>query len=212
MPCSHIVRSIAKDAVWTRVFIQKLRKISLDFPPTRDAGGNLTWEEYCKDTAPVSGAHGIMTGLIVQCAFDSHHLVLVFISAESRFQWLSAPTLGFVWSHSYHATTDTWDVVLVCNLSAGTPLWGVARLRVRRVEWFCQQFSSFRPYEMPENAPHALQAGTTEDRLRAFLTWCEFQLSYTDGSDSSSSCSSCTSTVPGDYFDLGFVPYELNYV
>ena len=94
---------------------------------------------------------------------------------------------------------DTWNVAIVCNLGEGhLPVWGVARLRVKRTAWFCQQFTMLRPYALPENAAPALQHGPPKTRLRAFLTWCEFQ----DNVDSDSS----SATLPDDYFELGIEP------
>lgn len=202
MPCSHITRLINRDPVWFQIFVRRFMHMLVESAMFFNFGEGSTWNLFSPDKTACIAFHGMMRGLIVECSFDPTYNLLVYISQESRFCWLVEPTMAFVWSYAYSAEQDAWNLVLVCNLSNGMPVWGVGRLRVKRIEWFCLQFTMLRPYELPEKAPFALQLGLPESRLRAFVLWCDSQ-------DYSDSDADSDSTIPDDYFDIGIVPEEL---
>lgn len=199
MPCSALTRILKIDPIWFQIFLQRFTLINEDFNILEQNPGDADWDIFLNSCKHCIALQGMMPGLIVECSFDPSYNLMVYISAERRFFWLVHETKAFIWSYTYERDMDAWNVVIVCNLSEGhLPVWAVARLRVKRAAWFCQQFTILRPYALPENAAPALQHGPPETRLRAFLTWCEFQ----DNVDSDSS----SATLPDDYFELGIEP------
>jgi len=199
MPCSALTRILKIDPIWFRIFLRRLNLIHEDFNIFAQNLGDAHWDMFSNSCKHYIALQGMMPGLIVECSFDPSYHLLGYISEEHRFFWIVQETKGFIWSNRYERDTDTWNVVIVCNISEeNLPVWAVARLRVRRAAWFCQQFTMLRPYALPEDAAPALQHGPREKRLRAFLTWCKFQ----DNVDSDSS----SATLPDDSFALGIEP------
>ena len=153
----------------------------------------------------LQGAHPVTPGLIVVLCDNPWYPLKVWVQEAKLMVELDEPRFGFVHSCLFDEDRDAWQVAIVANLSRAEhvwehPVWGMAYMEIKRVEWYCQQFGAVVPYVLGEEAASVLSnwRASDEDRLHAFVLWLKHY---------ETSCSwSETATTGKDDVNIGMLP------